>query len=180
MGLVFETVRPPVENEQSYIERADLPGSLRRLATRKARSVSESNRDALVLGTDTVVIVDGEVLGKPLDDSEARRMLRRLSGRVHTVRSGISLVCEECEFIASTDVATTVRFRHLDAEEIEDYVKSGEHRDKAGAYGIQGRALVFVAGIQGCYYNVVGLPVAATINLFEQYCSVAGATEDTQ
>lgn len=180
MGLSFETVKPLVEDERSYIERVDIPGSLRRLATSKARSVSRTNRNALVLGTDTVVVVDGEVLGKPSDDTEAREMLCRLSGREHTVFSGVSLVCEELEFVAATDIATTVRFRSIDIEEIEDYLASGEHRDKAGAYGIQGQAMVFVAGIQGCYYNVVGLPVAATINLFEQYCSRVGGTEDTQ
>ncbi len=129
-----------------------------RLAGEKARVVAVSHPDALVLGADTVVVVDGDVLGKPESDAVATSMLRRLSGRTHQVLTGVALIGGQrlrCE-IASTEVT----FRSLRPDEIAWYVDSGEPNGKAGAYAIQGRASRFVTGIVGSYSNVVGLPIA--------------------
>jgi septum formation protein len=117
----------------------------------------------IVLGADTVVVVDGEILGKPKDDDDAQRMLRRLSGRDHVVLTGVSLRTEGREWGAVDE--TRVWFAPLGDADIEWYVQTGEGRDKAGAYGIQGAASRFIPRIDGSYANVVGLPVALVAKL---------------
>jgi septum formation protein len=169
MGLAFEVVPPSVNDEQSLLRRDALNESLRELARRKAASVAALRREALVLGTDTVVVVDGEVLGKPRDAADGRRMLQLLSGRSHQVWSGVALVCEAAAFSGSDAAMTTVRFRSIPRAELDAYLASADYLDKAGAYGIQDAAMVFVERIEGCYYNVMGLPVVTTIRLLEQY-----------
>jgi septum formation protein len=128
-----------------------------RLAELKALAVP-AGADETVLGADTTVVIDGEMLGKPADAADARRMLERLSGRQHEVITGICLkrgveVVRDC-------AATKVWFAPMSARDIEEYVASGEPMDKAGAYAIQGLASKFIERIDGCYFNVVGLPVA--------------------
>jgi len=128
-----------------------------RLAEQKARAVPSSAAD-VVLGADTVVCLDDLVLGKPTDDDDARRMLRLLSGRDHYVYTGICILASGRTL---RDVAITrVSFERMGENEIEEYTRSGEPRDKAGAYAIQGLGSKFVRSIQGCYQNVVGLPVS--------------------
>jgi len=133
----------------------------RRAAREKAVQVAASSpHGSLVLGADTVVVIDGETLGKPADLDDAARMLRLLSGRTHQVHTGICLVRAPDKIQALVHATTLVTFRELDEEEIRDYLKSGEPMDKAGAYAVQGLASKFVTRISGCYSNVVGLPVA--------------------
>jgi septum formation protein len=144
---VNESVRPG-ESAAEYV---------RRLAREKAEAVAAAPGD-VVLGADTVVVVDGEILGKPADAAAARAMLGRLAGREHEVITGICLrgpagTVEDAE-------ATRVCFLPLSAAEIDAYVASGEPMDKAGAYAIQGLASKFVSRVEGCYFNVVGLPLA--------------------
>ena len=128
-----------------------------RLAAEKARGISPGPGE-MVLAADTVVCLDGQTFGKPTDDSDAARMLRLLSGRTHLVHTGIHL---RSQTQTVTDLATTeVEFITLTDWEIERYTRSGEGKDKAGAYAIQGLASKFVRRIQGCYHNVVGLPVS--------------------
>ncbi len=130
---------------------------VRRIAEAKAQPVTPGPGD-IVLAADTVVCIDQEVLGKPTDDADAARMLRLLSGRTHSVHTGIHL---RSASRTVTDLATTqVEFINLTEDEIEGYTRSGEGRDKAGAYAIQGLASKFVRGMEGCYHNVVGLPVS--------------------
>jgi len=169
MGVAFETAEPDLHDEDAYIRPAELARSLQELAAAKARSVSAGRPAALVLGTDTVVTVDGAVFGKPAGDADARRMLRILSGRGHSVLTAVALVCEEAGFHASECAETRVFFRKLSDGDIDRYIASGEYRDKAGAYGIQEGAMVFAERIEGCYFNVVGLPVGATIRCFQQF-----------
>lgn len=129
-----------------------------RLARAKAAGVAARHPDAAVLGADTVVAIDDEILGKPRDDDDAGRMLRRLAGRTHRVYTGVALAVG-ADF--RTDVAVSeVTMAPLSPAEIQWYVASGEPRDKAGAYAIQGLAARYVTAIQGSYSNVVGLPVA--------------------
>lgn len=119
--------------------------------------------DVLVLGADTTVVVDGESLGKPVDSEDAQRMLRRLSGRSHQVMTGVCVARRDAngQVVAEAECEVTeVEFVPISAEEIAAYVATGEPMDKAGAYAIQGRASRWIPRIRGCYFNVVGLPVA--------------------
>ncbi|MCI9156324.1 MAG: septum formation inhibitor Maf [Lawsonibacter sp.] len=127
------------------------------LSRRKCAEVAAAHPDALVIAADTVVAIDGQILGKPHSREEAVGMLARLSGREHVVYSGVS-VCQGGRTITQHE-ATPVRFRTLTAEEISLYAATGEPMDKAGAYGIQGLGCLLVEGISGDYYNVMGLPV---------------------
>jgi len=136
-----------------------------RLAVEKARAAPSANRD-VVLAADTTVVVDGELMGKPSDEAEAVRMLRRLAGRSHEVLTG---VCVTVDGVLDARVATTaVEFAPMSDDEIAWYVASGEPMDKAGAYGIQGRAARFVTEVRGSYSNVVGLPVALVYEMLRR------------
>lgn len=129
------------------------------LARQKAQAVSRTCPDDLVIGADTVVVYGGEILGKPADAADAVRMLQMLSGKTHTVYTGVCLMRgDKAETFCEQ---TQVTFYPLTQREIGDYVATGEPMDKAGAYGIQGRGCTLVQRIDGDYFNVVGLPVAA-------------------
>lgn len=141
-------LRQPGESPVAYV---------RRLAAEKARAVS-ADPDEVVLGADTTVVVDGEVLEKPSDLPDAARMLGLLSGRSHEVVTGICLRRGHMEVVDSE--TTNVFFQSISRSDIEYYIRSGEPLDKAGAYGIQGLASKFIHRIEGCYFNVVGLPVS--------------------
>ncbi len=169
MGFEFKTVAPQVGDELSYLNRDDPVGSLCSLARAKAESVACRYPHALVLGADTEVIKDRQVFGKPSDKSDAFEMLRKLSGTEHLVVSAVALVCEEINFSVSCAVKTDVFFRQLTDSEICSYLALNEYQDKAGGYAIQGKAMLFIEKIAGCFYNVVGLPVAATLDLLKQY-----------
>ncbi len=148
----------PGESPEEYVVR---------VAALKAAVVGRRIPGRIVLGADTEVVLDGEVLGKPGDDEEAARMLRRLAGRTHLVLTGVVLRHGDREV---REVASTrVRFLPLGESEIAWYVASGEPRDKAGAYAIQGLASRFVEWIEGSYSNVVGLPVATVYRLLRQW-----------
>jgi septum formation protein len=127
-------------------------------ASAKARDVA-GRSDGVVVAADTVVAIGEETLGKPASAAEAAEMLRRLSGREHRVITALCVLDTASGREVSAVEETFVKFRALDEEEIEEYVRSGEPLDKAGAYGIQGRAALFVEGIRGDFYNVVGLPL---------------------
>jgi septum formation protein len=129
----------------------------RRMALEKVAAASP-RPDEIVLGADTIVVVDDRVLGKPADEQEARAMLRLLSGREHIVITGICLV--HGDHTISDHASTDVQFAVLHSAEIEDYIHSGEPAGKAGAYAIQGLASKFVERIDGCYFNVMGLPLS--------------------
>lgn len=139
--------------------KADKPDALvEALAEKKASYVMERRPGDVIIGADTVVVLDGEILGKPADEADARRMLRMLSGRTHDVWTGVCVLSKDIREVFS--VRAGVEFFPLSDAEIEAYIKSGDPMDKAGAYGIQGGAALFVAGITGDFYNVMGLPVS--------------------
>jgi septum formation protein len=137
-----------------------------RLAREKAQDVSARHPSSIVLGADTVVVCDGEVMGKPADAADAARMLGLLSGRTHQVVTGVAVVWGEGAAEVAAEV-TQVTMRALAPQEIEEYVASGEPTDKAGAYAIQGYAARWIPRISGCYFNVVGLPLALVASLLE-------------
>jgi septum formation protein len=169
MGIRFTVTVPTVASEEAFFGNGPIEPAAAKLAAAKAASVSQAHPEALVLGGDTVVVIDDRVLGKPAGIDTARSMLQSLSGRRHTVISGVALTCAAAGFSQCTSSKTNVYFRNLDEEEIEEYLRDKDYADKAGAYAIQGKAMTFVDRIEGCFYNVVGLPVAATIGLFTAY-----------
>ena len=154
-GFQFSVRARPIEERRK-------PGETpvhyaRRLALEKAAAASP-RRDEVVLGADTIVVVDDRILEKPTDEQDARAMLRLLSGREHTVITGICMIHGDRSI--SDHASTEVQFSALDGSEIESYIHSGEAAGKAGAYAIQGLASKFVERIDGCYFNVMGLPLA--------------------
>lgn len=131
------------------------------LSHRKASDVAGRHQAAYVIGADTIVVLDGAVLGKPVDPPDALRMLRLLSGRTHQVYTGFCIIETPGDRSVSDHVVTSVTFRKLSEEEIGEYVRGGSPMDKAGAYGIQDdRGAIFIERIDGCFYNVVGFPLA--------------------
>jgi septum formation protein len=134
--------------------------AVRRLARLKAEAVmSRISGDSIVIAADTIVVLEGQIMGKPLNEDDARHKLSRLSGRRHEVITAVCVKMGE-EICEVEDETTRVYFRPLSAQEITAYVASGEPADKAGAYGIQGRGGLLVEKIEGCYFNVVGLPLS--------------------
>ena len=152
----FRVIAPDID--ESAVSGAS-PGALvQALSLKKAQAVrAGEGAGSLIIAADTVVCLDGTVLGKPAGEEEAFRMLQALSGRRHQVYTGLTVL--RGEQVVSQWVETAVRFRTLGQEEIRAYIATGEPMDKAGAYGIQGLGGLFVEGIEGDYYNVVGLPV---------------------
>jgi septum formation protein len=141
------------------------------VALDKARAVARewTAGPAVVLGADTEVVLDGRYLGKPRDSADAARMLRELSGRTHDVITGLALVDAPSGREETLAVTTRVTMIHASAEEIAAYVATGEPLDKAGAYAVQGKGARLVAHVDGCFTNVVGLPVEATRRLLERW-----------
>ncbi len=160
-GIPFDVIVADIDERPAPRESPETYA--RRMAVSKAHAVIPKAGGRPVLAADTVVVVDGDILGKPTDRADASRMLMRLSGRTHEVLTAVTLGGE-------TVVArTTVEFAPMSAEEIASYVASGEPMDKAGAYGIQGLASRFIPRIEGSYSNVVGLPVALVYGLVKGY-----------
>lgn len=142
------------------------------LAVKKAEHISALYPESVVIGSDTVVIIDGEILGKPADEADAYRMLKLLSGKVHTVVTGVCISKGESK--RSFSESTEVEFYPLSEEEIRAYIATGDPMDKAGAYGIQGEGCVLIKGIKGDFFTVMGLPAA---RLKREFASFTGSIE---
>jgi septum formation protein len=169
-GIQFEIRKTDVDESRLA---GELPGDyVRRLALAKALSAATEYRDpvdeTLILGADTVVVVDADILGKPASQDDARSMLRRLSGRIHEVHTGLALLRKPGTMQRVVEEITRVHFASLSEREIEDYIATGEPFDKAGAYGIQGIGGRYVTRIEGCYFNVMGLPLARLWSLLRE------------
>ena len=139
------------------------------LALNKALNVSIKFTDDLVIGADTIVVHQGTILGKPKDNEDAYRILTRLSGSTHHVITGVAIVKLSSNLKIIDYETTKVKFRNLSSDTILKYIRSEEPLDKAGAYGIQGLGAILVEKIDGCYFNVVGLPLAKIDNLLQRY-----------
>jgi septum formation protein len=158
LGIPFQTVPP--DHHETYTSGETPEAVCQRLAREKALQVAQCFPGDLVLGADTIVILDGEILGKPANVDDARRMLNSLSGRTHLVKTAVALVAVEPQHRSGFVETTEVTFLPLDQEEIEFYLAVDPPLDKAGAYGIQDWSGVFVQRVNGCYHNVVGFPLA--------------------
>ncbi|SHF47213.1 septum formation protein [Desulfacinum infernum DSM 9756] len=166
LGLRFQIVPSRVEEPPI----GDHPDEgVRALAASKAREISTRFPEAWVLAADTIVVLGGKVFGKPADEKDAEEMLRQLSGRTHEVLTAVSLAHRGRGFFQTQAVRTQVSFRDLKDGEIRAYVKTGEPMDKAGAYGIQGVGAFLVQRVHGSYTNVVGLPLAETVDLLMKH-----------
>lgn len=150
------TVEPSNIDERINID--DPYELVKELAYNKAKSISCNKPGSLVIGADTIVYVNGKVLGKPKSKDDAYKMLRELSGKQHEVVTGVALLCENRNIHIKDYESTKVFFKSLSDDEIFSYIDTGEPLDKAGSYGIQGFASAFIERIEGCYFNVVGLP----------------------
>lgn len=165
LGIRFRVVPSRVDET---LRRGESPRRyVRRLALEKARAVAERHPKEWVVGSDTTVVVEGKVLGKPRDAAEAKRMLRKLSGRGHYVFSGVALVHRAERSSRASVASTRVFFRPLEKRDIEAYVRSREPFGKAGAYAIQGKGALLVERIEGSYTNVVGFPVEKFVDLWQ-------------
>ncbi len=163
IGMPFE-VTPPDVDESQYSFEADPAGTAERLALAKARSAADRpdvrGRNCLVLGADTVVLFEGRILGKPEDAADACAMLRKLTGRSHRVLTGFALLDAGTNRSVTGHEWTTVCMRDCTDEEIRAYVDTGEPLDKAGSYGAHALGAGLITRIEGCFYNVIGLPLA--------------------
>ena len=164
LGWRFRVVVPQVDETPRLGESPVMLCS--RLSAEKAASVQNLRVDALVIAADTIVVVDGEILGKPSDKKESMEMLRRLQGRSHEVLTGIGLFWKGS--MVSDVERTVVRFRVLDDAAVAAYAETAEGMDKAGAYAIQGKGALLVSSIEGDYFNVVGLPLCKLGSLLEE------------
>ena len=161
VGITFDAIPAHIDETRRASE--DPRAYVQRLALEKAQAIHALHPVAFVLGADTTVEIDGHALEKPTDRTDAERMLRTLSGRTHHVHTGLALLSAHCQ---RTHLETTsVTFSSIDEAELQHYLDSGEPYDKAGAYGIQGYAARWIPRIDGDYFNVMGLPLAATVRL---------------
>ena len=163
LGLTFETM--PADIDETYRAGEQPAPHAERLAREKTRTIAARAPDAVIIGSDTVVVVDGEVLGKPRDHDEAVRMLMRLQGREHEVATGIA-VCVQGTLRSAVE-RVRVRFRPFNVALAGAYAATGEPMDKAGAYGIQGFGATLVEKIEGDFFAVMGLPICRMIELLE-------------
>ncbi len=169
LGLAFERLVTDVA-EQKQPDEAPADYVLRLACDKALAGVAVAPQDLPVLGADTIVVLDGQVLEKPRDEAHAAQMLTALSGRQHQVMTAIALADRQTH--RSTLVVTDVTFRSLSADDIQHYILSGEPMDKAGAYGIQGKGGCFVREIRGSYYAVVGLPLVETQELYSEFAAL--------
>lgn len=168
IGICFESASMDIDET---VQEEELPNEyVLRLAKEKARAGVQLNTSSIVLAADTTVVVNGEILGKPEDHQDAYDMLKRLSGSSHSVLTGVAIAKQvNDDIVIDAQVVTTkVRFSVLSDHQIKQYIKTGEPMGKAGAYGIQGKAALFVEYLEGSYSNVVGLPLAETGCLLER------------
>jgi septum formation protein len=160
LGLPFRVVEPDYDELPLPVSPSEL---VEAHARGKARSVERLPGDGAIVGVDTAVVIDGNVLGKPVDADDARSMLWRLAGREHVVSSGLTLRHDDLEI--TEHESTIVRFRPCTSDEVDAYVRLGEWEGRAGGYAIQGRGAALVESVSGDYANVVGLPVALLVRL---------------
>ncbi len=161
-GITFTVIPSGVDEHKVAVSDPDV--LVRTLAESKAIDIAEKHPDSWVLGADTIVVIDNQILGKPDSAGAAREMLKRLSGNIHQVFTGFCVCCRRKARLFTDAVKTDVCFKSLSDAEIEWYIRTGEPFDKAGGYGIQGIGSVLVKSIQGSYTNVVGLPVCEVMS----------------
>jgi septum formation protein len=157
VGLKFKII--PAHVNEEYLEGETPREHVRRLSQDKAMAIARKNPSALVLGADTIVVIDGLILGKPKNKKQAREMLERLSGREHEVFTGFTIAHDATKVYKTKVIKSSVLFKKISPEEMEWYVSCDEPYDKAGGYAVQGKGASFIKSIRGSYTNVIGLPL---------------------
>lgn len=158
MNLKFDIIKSEIE--ETIVENESPEELVKRLSYEKAHDIASKNLDSIVIGADTIVVLNNNVLGKPKDEDEAFNMLKRMSGKEHDVITGISILCLGLKKEINDYCVSKVKFKNLSDEEIYSYIRTGECMDKAGAYGIQGLGGLLVEYIKGDYFNIVGFPIS--------------------
>ena len=158
IGLSFSVIASNVDED--FRNNETPVAHVKRLALAKASKVAATSTQGIIIGADTIVVLEGNILGKPQDEDEARKMLSLLSGNTHYVYTGFAILENQSARSIVDYERTSVHFRDLSDDEIDGYVQTGSPMDKAGAYGIQDLSAIFVDRIDGCFYNVVGFPLA--------------------
>lgn len=166
IGLDFEVIPAHIEEKIIELKPDEL---VQKLAIEKVISVSRKVRNSIVIGADTLVYAENKVLGKPRTEKEALDMLLLLSNKWHKVYSGIAVLDTETQKLIADIEESGVKFKSISEKEAKNYIQTGEPMDKAGAYAIQGKGAVFIERIEGCYYNIVGLPLFKLVKLLEQF-----------
>ncbi len=167
LGCKFRVI--PSKVEEKINPSLSPTENARRISCLKALDAASKISEGIVIAADTMVVLNRKILGKPKNKKEARAMLQKLSAKEHRVITGIAVVDMKTKAIKQSAVTTKVKFRKLNQNLIEKYIKSGEPQDKAGAYGIQGKGALLVESIKGDYFNVVGLPLNALNQLLEKF-----------
>ncbi|MDY2735718.1 Maf family protein [Intestinibacter sp.] len=168
--LKFEVQKSEIE--EAVFEEESPESMVVRLAYEKAFDVAQKNREKLVIGADTIVVLGDEVLGKPKDEEEAFDMIQKLSNKTHRVITGISLINLKKGIVVNDYRVSYVTFKDLSEDSIKDYINTKESLDKAGGYGIQGYGALLVEGIQGDYFNIVGLPISKLSDLLKDHFDI--------
>jgi len=166
-GIDFRVVMPDMLDEIPAMPGARYGYIARRVALTKALDVAK-RADGIILAADTIVVCGYEIMGKPRDEDDARRTLKKLSDCWHSVYTGVALVLDDRRLLGHE--RTEVAFRRLSNKEIEAYIATGESMDKAGSYAIQGDGAAFVRAIRGCYTNVIGLPLPKVLSMLAEFC----------
>ena len=166
-GLKF--ISKPVIIDETLKTELPIPEAVCDLAARKSLEASKNESDCYIIGADTIVVIDNEILGKPADTAQAKLMLSKLSGKTHQVITGFSILHLPDNEIVSDFEVTKVTFYDLSSEEMEDYIATDEPFDKAGAYGIQDKGSLLVEKLDGCFFNVVGLPVSRLRRIMKDF-----------
>ena len=161
VGLKFKII--PADVDETYFQGESPRAHVRRLSRDKAGAIASQYPKALVLGADTIVVIDGQILGKPKNKKQAREMLQRLSNRQHTVFTGFTITCIRAGTSRTKVVQSTVQFKNISPEETAWYVNGDEPYDKAGGYAAQGKGASFIQAIRGSYTNVIGLPLCEVV-----------------
>jgi septum formation protein len=166
VGLKFKTI--PAHVDEDYIEGESPKQHVRRLAQEKAQLIAQKYPRAWVLGADTIVVIDGLILGKPKNKTQAKEMLKKLSGREHKVFTGFAVTQVASKVSHSDVVQSTVKFKKISAAELDWYIACDEPYDKAGGYALQGKGAYFIKSIRGSYTNVIGLPLCEVLETLKK------------
>ncbi len=174
LGLIkleFEII--PSKIDEILDQSLAINQQIEKISFEKANDIAQKmDKDCVVIGADTVVEINGQILGKPVDKDDAKKMLKMLSGNTHRVITAVSIINTKDNFVVTDHQITEVKFRYLTDEEINNYVNSGEPMDKAGSYGIQGLGVMIVESIKGCYTNVVGMPIPLLTKILSEKFSI--------
>ena len=169
-NVKFDTIKSEID--EVILEHEPPKSVVMRLAFEKCMDIASMHKEDLVIGADTIVVLDDVILGKPKDEDDAYRMIEMLSKRTHQVITGISLVNLASNKKVLDYVVSNVKFKDLSHEDIKDYINTKESLDKAGAYGIQGYGALLVEEIQGDYFNIVGLPISKLSDLLKKHFNI--------